>query len=209
MVWSTLPEPVGGRLGVITKPLFALAERLLRLLAAADIPEVHDEGAHARLPEQIRHRVLGPEPRSVLMLNEPLAREDAVLADQCCGKLVPGVFELVGMDKIETVAADQFSRRIPQHPLDRRAGVKDAVITVQEQHHIEGVLDQGAKTLCAFPNRLFCALALGDVFARDEHDHVAVRPLDSLGAFAYPQRRAVLADLLGLPRVQLAGPFQA
>src|SRR5271157_2120812 len=113
------------------------------------------------------------------------------------------------MDKIETVAADQFSGRVPQQPLDRRAGVKDAAITVQEQHHVEGVLDQGAKTLCGFASRLFCALALGDVFACDEDDHVAARPLDSLGAFAYPQRRAVLADLLGLPGVQLTEPFQA
>src|SRR5271156_3581310 len=130
MIWSALPEPVRGRLGIITKLLFALAERLLRLLAAGNIPEVHDEGAHARLPQQIRHRVLSPEPPSVLMLNEPLAREDRVLADRCRDKLVPGVFELAGMDKIETVAADQFSRRIPQYPLDRRAGVKDAAITV-------------------------------------------------------------------------------
>ena len=123
--------------------------------------------------------------------------------------MIAGVFELVGVDKIETVAADQFSRRIPQHPLDRRAGVKEAAITVQEQHHVEGVLDQGAKTLCAFPTASSARLALGDVFARNEDDYVAVRPLDSLGAFTYPQRRAVLADLLGLPGVQLTGPFQA
>ena len=81
MIGSTLSEPVGSRLGVITKPLLALAERLLRLLAAGDVPEVHKLGAHARLPEQIRHRVLSPEPLSILMLNEPLAREDTVLAD--------------------------------------------------------------------------------------------------------------------------------
>ena len=113
------------------------------------------------------------------------------------------------MDKIETVAADQLSRRIPQHPLDRRAGVKNAAITVQQQHHVEGVLDQGAKTPCAFPRRLLGALAFGDVFARNEDDNVALRPLDSLGIFTYPQRRAVLADLLGLPAVQLTRPFQA
>ena len=60
-----------------------------------------------------------------------------------------------------------------------------------------------------FPSGLFRALAFGDVFARDEYDNVAVRPLNSLGAFGYPQRRAVLADLPGLPGVQLAEPFQA
>src|SRR5208283_1838425 len=113
------------------------------------------------------------------------------------------------MDKIETVAADQFSRGVSQHPLDRRAGAKDATIAVQQQHHVEGVLDQGAETLCALSNRLLCTLALGDVFARNEDDHVALRPLDSLGAFVYPQLRAVLADLLGLPGVQLTKPFQA
>ena len=123
--------------------------------------------------------------------------------------MIAGVFELVGVDKIETVAADQFSRRIPQHPLDRRASVKEAAITVQEQHHVEGVLDQGVKPLCAFPYRLFRAPSLSDVFARNEDDYVAARPLDSLGAFTYPQRRAVLADLPGLPGVQLTGPFQA
>ena len=143
------------------------------------------------------------------MLNEPLAREDGALADQGCCKLFPGVFDLVGMNKIETVAADQFSRRIPQHTLDRRAGVKDAVITVQQQHHVEGVLDQGAKPLCAFPGRLFGALAQGDVFARYEDDHVALRPLDSLGVSpthsVVPSLRIFRASQV----FRLTGPFQA
>ena len=78
-----------------------------------------------------------------------------------------------GQDReLESVAPDQFSWRIAEHPLDRRAGVKDAAIAVQEQHPVEGVLDQGAKTCCALPNRVFCAFALGDVFARNEYDHM-------------------------------------
>jgi CRP-like cAMP-binding protein len=40
--------------GIIAKLLFALTEGLLRLLAAGDIAQVQDEGAHARLSEQIR-----------------------------------------------------------------------------------------------------------------------------------------------------------
>ena len=143
------------------------------------------------------------------MTNEPLRPVDAARAAACYRKLLLGVSKLIGMDKVEAVAADQFSGRVTQNTLGGRAGVHDAYIAVQQQHRIVGVLDQGPKAPRAFPNRLFRAPALGDVFARNEDDHAAPGPLDCRRGFSHPQRLAVLADLLDLPSVGLAEAFQA
>src|SRR5205807_7148424 len=56
--------------------------------------------------------------------------------------------------------------------------------------------------------RLFCPLALGDVFASDQDDW-AVRPVDSSGRFADPEHRAVLADLAQFPVHRAAQLFKA
>src|SRR5271165_669639 len=59
------------------KALLARAQRVLRLLAMRDVPEVHDESVHARLAEQIGHGVLNPEPLAMFMTKEPLGPVDA------------------------------------------------------------------------------------------------------------------------------------
>ena len=191
------------------KALLAGAQSFVRLLALRDVPDVHDESAHARLGKQIGHGDLSPEPFAIFMTNEPLGPVDAAGVTASCCKLLLGVSKLIGMDKVEAIAADHLFRRVTQNALDRRTGVKDAVIAVEQQHRIVGVLDQGPKTLRAFPNRLFRAPVLGDVFAGNQHDYAALRSLDRRRGFAHPQRPAILADLLDLPRVGLAETFQA
>ena len=79
----------------------ARAQRFLRLLALRDVPEVHDECAHARLAEQIGHGVLSPEPFAKFMTNEPLGPVDAAGAPASCCKFLLGVSKLIGMDEVE------------------------------------------------------------------------------------------------------------
>src|SRR5271163_2381984 len=81
----------------------ARAQRVLRLLALRDVPEVHNESVHARLAEQIGHGVLNPEPLAVFVTNQPLSPVDATGAASSCCKLLLGVLKLIGMEKVEAV----------------------------------------------------------------------------------------------------------
>src|SRR5205085_12479210 len=56
---------------------------------------------------------------------------------------------------------------------------------------------------------LLAAPALGDVFARDQDDHVIARPADGLSIFANPEHGAVLADFSDLPAMGTADFFYA
>src|SRR5437868_8158863 len=61
----------------------------------------------------------------------------------------------------------------------------------------------------ALPQSIFRVLALGDIFACDQHDKLAVSPSERLGAFAHPEHRTILPDLWNLPGVRLADTFKA
>ncbi len=61
----------------------------------------------------------------------------------------------------------------------------------------------------ALPQRILRLLALGDVFAGDQHDRRAVAARHRLGVFTDPENRAVFADLADLPGVRLVHGFQA
>src|SRR3974377_2160535 len=121
MVLISFPKPVGGGLGVIAETLLAVALGFLGPLVSADIAEVHDEGAHARLSEQIGYGTLRPQPRPMFMENAKVAGEDGAVPR--FGPTASGLFELVGMNEIEAAAANQLPWRISEHPFDGWTGI--------------------------------------------------------------------------------------
>ena len=62
----------------------------------------------------------------------------------------PGKFvDVLGMDQMQIVAADQFIGAVAQHALMRRADIADHAVLADDADQIERVFDQRTKMLFA------------------------------------------------------------
>ena len=128
-------------------------------LALGDVAEVHHQGAHARLLEQVADGVLDPAPRPVLVAHHRLDRHHLPWRMHHLGAPAPRRLHMVGVKQLIGLAFAQVLDGVAEHALEAGAGVENAGFGAGQDHAVGAVLDHRAELLLLALQR---ALAPGE-----------------------------------------------
>ena len=138
-----------------------VADRLLRLAPLGDVARVHDDPRHHGVVEHVLADALEHPPGAVAVAEAELERRDGA-RHVPLGADRPGHRgDVVRVDQVARVPAEQLARLVAEHPLDRGALVADPVLAVDHRHDVERVLGERAEVLLAPAERLDRARVLG------------------------------------------------
>ena len=141
-----------------------------RLVApVGHVVEVDDDASHRGLVEQVDQARLHPAPGAVVVLDAHLRVELPAGCSITSMQGVTGEVEVVGVDHVHVVRAEERLGRSAEDALDRGADVDERTIVVEHDDDVGRVLNEGAHAALAAHDRLARLLLL--LAGPSEHLH--------------------------------------